>query len=327
MSRKNKASVRSGSSSKRSKLNKRPTLHFVMMELSDPRDCDSRRRVWRSKRHYGYLDVTPVFGERKRVPSLFKKKSAKLMNDAIQCRSKMADTVADWYMLSGHHGRLYGADYDATLSATNWANSLEYAGFFNDDYHHGRWNGASRADPNWVPSAIYTGKTKRSMMKHQKWEIYLSTTKEPDPMVAPFTLDNPLLAKASRGKRQARAKGFILSACNTLTFSHTREAWDAYYPDAVFIGTFRTIAAGTQVTNAIKKTRLCNRAFWEDPSSVLSGPGKAADFAKQLASKFSRSRRGYGLGIMYKKKVYVPTTDSRGRVTIKEFGISDNVYA
>jgi hypothetical protein len=110
---------------------------------------------------------------------------------------------------------------------------------------------------------------------------------------------------AMKARRSAKCLGLITSACNTLAFTSVRKYWVANYPDAIIFGTFRTIGHGWQVTNAIAGAKMTTGAFWRDPASVLKTDADCEELALQIALKFPRSRRDFGIGFIYKGKVYM----------------------
>src|SRR5271167_2139353 len=108
-----------------------------MVELADSADCNMRKRTWLS---YGFKDVTPIFGSKSSVPSI----NGAVVPQGCEMLKKLAKTAADWYMLSGHHGALYGRDYGlfttdgqppnrdmSNVDPNRVANEEQYCGFFN----------------------------------------------------------------------------------------------------------------------------------------------------------------------------------------------------
>jgi hypothetical protein len=306
---------------------------FAMIELADPRDCNNRKRLWKK---YGFKDVSPLWANRRKVPSLNGKMVEK---DGVQFLSEMEAINADWYVLSGHHGRLYTVDLFTYIgNLRDYFNKLEYAGFFNNNYHHSRWFGrwggwnkdSATGKPTKLPAADYydyVSDPKKSirclidggLLKPWKAKVtelntslYLRTTdpaakKKLAPFDHPWGQENPLCFKRMENSRKRKCKGIILSACNTLVFKQARIFWNSYYPDAIIFGTFTTINSGIQVIKAIKRSRLTNKKFWVNPRAVLGNDRrKARELALDVAKKFPKSRRHYGLGFMYNGEIYVP---------------------
>lgn len=326
----------------RTTFDKPKTLTFAMIELSDPTDVNDRRRTWLG-RAYRYRDVTPVFNSWSKIPSL----NGKIAVSAQTLKSldEMRKIDADWYMLSGHHGRLYADDMflPCFSDSKDHINRQDHTGFFNNEYHHGRWEQAYRKRPSsgekdlanwneasdWDPHSDatyrrvnkrlkkwddvpYTRKMRRKMIDHLEREHYLSCTGEPSALLAPFSTENPVLEPSVQAKRATRCKGVILAACNTLNYAATRKTWHAYFPNAVVIGTGGRIAAGYQLTNAIYKSRMCNRSFWENPGSVLTDESKLEELAKSLAAGFPRGKM---VAVMFNKKLALALREKSGSIT------------
>lgn len=296
---------------------------FAMIELSDPTDCNDRKRLWR---RMGFKDITPGLAKKTKVPSLNGEKAVSIGKDLIK---DMKSVNAHWYLLSGHHGRLYAKDIEGFANNHNYYNNTDYAGFFNNDYHHGRWSfawrDAARLDEieRKLVDPVERHKHKK-LVAHFDNELYLNTTSKAPKPIARFKQDNPLLDDAIKAKRSNKCLGIIISACNTLAFKEVRKFWQGYYPNSVFFGTFRTIGYGYQVTNAIARSSMTNTKFWRDPSSVLASQADCVRLAKQISMKFPRSRRDLGIGMMFKGKVYLPHYE-RGKVTIEVLHADDDL--
>jgi len=267
----------------------KPPITFAMIELADSADCNARKSQWLG---YGFKDVTPKFASRSTVPSL----NGSMVPQGRDMLHDMVMTDADWYMVSGHQGALYSSDYaiyttDGVLDVPRLYNDEEYCGFFNEAYHEGRWDHASRADPNSHANAN---------------EIYLRATVDEAPApIANHKQDNPLFDLTAWAPEP---KGIILSACNTLAYTKTRIAWSGYFPNAVIFGTMARIVSGTWVTNAIASASMTNEQFWRDPKSVLDKPGACEELEKQLTAGFPKSSK---IGFIYKKTIYLPEGPDR----------------
>ena len=294
----------------------KPKITFAMIELADPKDCNDRKRLWKRLK---FQDITPEVAARAKVPSLNGRKTETIGLNLIQ---GMKSVNAHWYLLSGHHGRLYSDDMNRFKNSYDYFSQQDYAGFFNNEYHHGRWIKLWRdparikqaadalANPDWRDA-------NKKMAKHFDYELYLTTTAEaPDSITGgQFDQVNPLLVSRMQPRRSSKCLGIILSACNTLSFSAVRKYWQSNYPNSVIFGTFRTIGHGYQVTNAIARAKLTNAKFWRQPSDVLVDEGVREDLVMQIARKFPRSRREFGIGIIYDGKVYVSRLiDGKNRV-------------
>ncbi|MGC2888761.1 MAG: hypothetical protein WB627_06820 [Candidatus Acidiferrum sp.] len=266
-------------------------ITFAMIELAEPEDCNARKSQWL---RYGFKDVTPIFSGQSTVPSL----NDSMVDPGRKMLKQMVDVAADWFMVSGHHGAIYQADYythvlpNGDLDNLAIVNGEEYCGFFNEAYHQGRWDTATRADPDSTlhpPAKIATFHAN---------EIYLRTTDTAPDSIAKHIQDNPLFDSTSWAPEP---KGIIISACNTLIYKSARKTWSAYFPKAVIIGTISRIVSGTWVTNAIASAKMTNESFWRDPQSILDQPGMCAQLEKQLTAGFPKSS---DIGFIYKGTLY-----------------------
>jgi hypothetical protein len=277
---------------------------FTMFELSDSADCVKLKSYLVRK---GFKDITPVQPGKTSTTS-FKGSNAKGGKDII---SKLQATPADWLILSGHHGILYASDYelfgDINVSANleNCLNNNKYAGFFNDDYHHGRWENATQLDPA-------LNSTSQGLSQYYSREIFCSTTDPASPSIAPFDQQNPYLPGTALN---TKCKGIILSACNTFSYRSVRKKWGDSFPDAVIFGTFARIPEGLRVANALASAPSTTKSFWIDPQAYLnSAPDKPEKFALEI-SKYG-ARQGVSLGMIYQKKAYFPSSSS-GNISIQ----------
>lgn len=268
-------------------------MTFAMIELAESADCNARKSQWLS---YGFKDVTPVFSGQSSVPSL----NGSVVAQGHQMLKQMVDVAADWYMVSGHHGALYESDYYRFLTPDGQRDDLaivndeEYCGFFNEAYHQGRWETATRSDPD------STAHPPARISDFHANEIYLRTTDSAPAAIAKHTQDNPIFDSTSWAPEP---KGIIISACNTLIYRSARKTWSEYFPNAVIIGTISRIVTGTWVTNAIASAKMTTEAFWRDPKSILDQPGMCAQLEQQLTDGFPRSST---IGFIYKGTLYMP---------------------
>jgi hypothetical protein len=271
-------------------------ITFAMIELAESPDCNSRKSTWVG---YGFKDVTPEFGTQSTVPSL----NGSQVTQGRTMLQEMASIDADWFMLSGHHGALYKSDYarisgGSTMDLEAIVNGEEFCGFFNESYHEGRWEHATRDDPDSTtnpPANLDMGKLHAN-------EIYLRTTDAAPSSIATHTQDNPLVDRAT-GASAPTPKGIILSACNTLIYKSARTFWNANFPNAVIFGPVSRIVSGTWVTNAIASAQMTNESFWRDPQSVLDQAGMCEKLEKQLTAGFPSSSK---IGFLYKGTLFMP---------------------
>lgn len=263
---------------------------FSMLELSNINDCNKLRAYFMKK---GFVDLSPKVNGQATVSfngSIAKSSGATFI-------SQLQKLPADWLMLSGHHGILYGSDYDNYLDATGdidtekCYNNNDLAGFFNNDYHHSRWEHSSRTDPN---------------AKTNVNEIYCRTTKPASSTVAPFPQNNPYLPDnaADLAALKKKCKGIILSACNTLSYKSVRKYWVTNYPDAVIFGTLGKIPMGLYVVNSLASAPSTTREFWENPATFLAS---ASDMPQTIIAEINKRARTYGIAILmiYKKRAYL----------------------
>lgn len=277
----------------------KPEITFAMIELADSADCNARRRIWKG---YSFKDVTPMFSGRGQVPSL----NDGMVADGRQMIQQMQSINADWFMLSGHHGCLYESDYDSfktngQIDTLSCANGMDFCGFFNEAYHAGRWEYATRADPDALLNDPDDGP---KMAKNHANEIYLRTTPAAPSTVAKHTQTNPLLdgTPDQATSRSGQCKGIIISACNTLIYRAARDTWATAFPNAVIIGSVSRIVSGTWITNAIASAKMTNENFWRDPQSILDQPGMCEQLRGQLQAGFPSSAT---IGLIYKKTLFV----------------------
>ncbi len=184
-------------------------LTFGIIEMLDSRDSNFMKKVWLS---YGFKDVSPIWGERTSVPTFKSRKS--IIDQWPVFQGEFSDLKADWYYLSGHHGRQFALD-DKGMDFLAHAGIQKEVGFFNHWYHEGTWEHASQAEPT---------KGQRPL------EVYMTTT-----AAAPgFPLgpqDHPLYTRV-----RDECRGVICISCNNLAYNACRKALVRFFPRAVIIG-------------------------------------------------------------------------------------------
>jgi len=268
-------------------------ITFAMIETADSADCNARKSQWLA---YGFKDITPTFGGQSSVPSL----NDSMVTQGRQMLQAMKSVNADWYMISGHHGIIYTADYTNYLAAngdldfTAAANGAPNAGFFNEGYHQGRWKWASRTDPD----AQNYQTPPAGLAQNEANEIYIRTTDAASDSEAKMDQDNPVFDSASG---TPAPKGIIISACRTLFYLSARKTWSSYFPNAVIIGTNDRIVSGTWVSNAIAAAAMTNESFWRDPQSILDQAGMCEQLEQQLSANFPSSSE---IAVVYKGTLY-----------------------
>lgn len=269
-------------------------ITFAMIEFAEPQDCTSRKSTWLN---YGFKDVTPKFAAQSAVPTL----DGSQATAGRQMIDSLKTVDADWYMLSGHQGAIYGRDYELfttdgqplrgdgsnSIDSIRVVNEEQNCGFFNESYHKAYWESVQRSSP--TPNAT-------KFPTQIANAIYVRTSPAAPAAVASFSQMNPLLDASHSG-----VKGIILSACNTLIYKSVRVAWNAAYPNAVIFGTVGRIATGTWVTNAIASCALTDESFWRNPQAVLDQSGNCEKLATQLMQGFPSSSQ---IGLQYKGTLY-----------------------
>jgi hypothetical protein len=274
-------------------------ITFAMIELAETPDCNARKSQWL---RYGFKDVTPMFAGQSTVPSL----DDSMTSQGRTMLTQMVDVMADWFMVSGHHGAIYSSDYnlyttdgqpvaddDSNLDWDNVYNSEQYCGFFNESYHISYWDYGSRDHHDPKPT---TGGTVANAIANA---IYLRTTDAAPASICSISQDNPLFDATSWAPEP---KGIILSACNCLAYKSARKTWGGYFPNAVIIGPTSRIVSGTWVTNAIAAAQMTDQNFWRNPQAILDQPGKCSELEKQLTANFPSDSQ---IGFIYKGKLFV----------------------
>jgi hypothetical protein len=273
---------------------------FTMLELSDIADCNALRAYLIKK---GLKDLSPK--TKNSVTVSFN--GAIALSNGADFISRLQNIPADWLVLSGHHGILYGSDYNLFGDPTNNRNDLincynnnKYAGFFNNEYHSGRWDNASRKSPDTAKKPA---------------ELYCSTTDYAPASIAPFPQTNPYIPGNTL---KTRCKGIILSACNSLSYKSVRSKWVQSFPNAVIFGTFARIPMGLYVIKALMTAPSTTKDFWLNPQSVLNA---SSDMPKKIAGEVFAigSNWGISVGMIYNNKAYFGPGTAGDSVQIQPF--------
>src|SRR5215510_12685443 len=103
------------------------TLSIAFMEFLSEGDSNMMKQLWLS---YGWEDISPIWGNQRNVPTF--KDSPAVVEEWPEFQRDMMQCEADWYYLSGHHGRQFAADADRFDSGLDLENFLSRAGFFNE---------------------------------------------------------------------------------------------------------------------------------------------------------------------------------------------------
>src|SRR6185503_10786767 len=118
-------------------------LTFAMMEFLSESDSNTMKSHWRK---LGFTDITPKWGTRDSVPTF--KQDAAIINQWSDFQAQMEGVEADWYYLSGHHGRRFKSDLKDYPDMMDHINRHEQVGIFNEVYHHGQWDHDSQSSPD-----------------------------------------------------------------------------------------------------------------------------------------------------------------------------------
>ncbi len=252
---------------------------FAIVELGDPPDARAFRQSWRG---WGFKDVTPLWGKQG-------VKSFALVRSNIarwpEFKEALRSVEADWYFLSGHHGRQFASDWQNPVHESEeqqdlvkyrLANRQREAGFFNKAYNDGQFLHASRNAPD-------EGKRPNS--------VYMTTTSEAGTIAKEY--ENPLFDRV-----HPQCKGVLLSGCNTLFMRQVRIAFRRHFPNAVILGTWdKTKERGLAFSNPILK--VCGNGFFTNPPSTEE---KIVEFVQKI-NRFHFAKQ-WGIGIQYRDSVW-----------------------
>lgn len=206
------------------------TLSFAFMEFLSDRDSNSMKSLWLK---HGFSDVSPMWGNQSNVPTFATNPG--IISQWPQFQQEMQFTEADWYYLSGHHGRMYASDFDGSQSEIEHVNTQEFIGFFNHVYHDGPWEQAS------VTNAA-KGVSDR--------DVYMTTSRDNEFYDDLTSIDNPLYSNVHNA-----CKGLMLVGCNTLIYKHDRIMLNTYFPNALIIGLLST------ENNSIRKILRVSQSY------------------------------------------------------------------
>lgn len=233
------------------------TLSIAFMEFLSEGDSNLMKQLWRS---YGWDDISPIWGHKATVPTF--KQTPSIIAQWPDFQQQMTDCEADWYYLSGHHGRQFAADDDRFENGLDLANYLSRAGFFNEPYHMGRWHSATLEQPD---------------KGQRKDEIYM-TMSEDDWLYELGPSDNPLY-----NAPHENCLGVMLVGCNSLAFRSVRAKLNQYFPNAVIIGVIsKEVAAINKILKVIKPL---GREFFIDPKWTIDPEELAARLTPVTANQ------------------------------------------
>jgi hypothetical protein len=280
----------------------RPT--FCIVEFLDNSDSKMVKRRWES---FGFRDVTPRLGNPRSEVITFKEDKYARQWDTFQ--AQLGKVQADWYYLSGHHASQFWNSINLDNQGkpfhdfSDFYQNQEEIGFFNEHYHHGRWQWHSTQPDrpiNTNPLEIYMSSTDR----HSKGLIQPQWGGEPAFQKSP---GNPLLGDII----DPYCLGLLLIGCNTLSYRETRRSLSRRFPEAVIIGLVgsKNSADSTPLIQRIFKT--CNRNWFSRPQTDPAHPDQPLDpleLARRLnhpVGKFLYALQDI-LGVVYKGKYYFP---------------------
>jgi hypothetical protein len=234
------------------------------MEFLLNADSNSMKRIWLQ---HGFKDESPIWGSQSIVPTFKNQRS--VIEQWPDFQWQMQEVDADWYYLSGHHGRRRSADREGVDAPTH-ANTQQDVGFFNAHYHHGTWEGHAA----------------------KELEVYMSTSTGPWDVYEHGPRDNPL-----HGQPHTKCKGLMLVGCNTLLYLSVRRMLLKYFPNAVIMGLMST--ENSAITKILRTVRKHGRGFFVNPKSI-----EAVDLCQQLNPTVGRVDR---MGVISDGVLFFPT--------------------
>jgi hypothetical protein len=194
------------------------------------------KQLWLS---HGWTDVSAIWGSKKVVPTF--KSDRKVIEQWPDFQVAMGEVDADWYYLSGHHGREFSADLSAEDEMVPHFNTHENCGFFNHVYHDGQWEHGDADNPydhiQDLDVFMRTG--------NENWGGYGSQT-------------NPLYSRC-----QDNCRGIFLVGCRALAYKAARKMYTQFFPNAVVIG---PVSRESMAINRLMKVcKGYGRDFFVDP--------------------------------------------------------------
>lgn len=216
------------------------TLSIAFLEFLEDGDSNDLKSLWLS---YGFRDISPLWGHQSRVPSF--KDNPALIRRWPEFQREMMSCEADWYYISGHHGREFKVQGKQD-SALYHYNSQKSTGFFNEPYHHGPWTYGSDDNPTAHASAN---------------DVYMSMTTDGPGCEGPDPQDNPLYTSPHND-----CMGVFLIGCNSMVYHYVRLKLVKYFPNALIIGLMGKEGAAMKKTQRV--IQEYGREFFTDPDSI-----------------------------------------------------------
>lgn len=215
------------------------TLSIAFMEFLANSDSNALKAMFCS---HGFKDVSPLWGNQLLVPSF--KSRPDIIARWPEFQQAMTEVEADWYYLSGHHGRRFRSD-GANQDSRTHLNGQEHVGFFNEHYHHGPWDHGAPDNPDAHASPR---------------DVYMSTSTA-DWVYELGPTDNPLYSAP-----HTQCRGVMLVGCNTLIYKKVRQQLVHYFPNAVVIGLMSRETSS--ITAILRVAHQHGRQFFTDPKSI-----------------------------------------------------------
>lgn len=260
------------------------SLSIAFMEFLSDGDSNALKQLWLS---YGWEDVSALWGSKRMVPT-FKQDKA-VIEKWPDFQVGMGDVEADWYYLSGHHGRQFAADLGPDDDMLDHFNTHENCGFFNEVYHSGRWEEADAQNP----------------YEHiRDLDVFMRTGNENYNGMASET--NPLY-----GTCHDNCRGIILVGCRGLAYKSARRMYNEYFPNAVVIGPVSK--ESTAIVKLLKVFKGYGRDFFVDPTQY--------DF-EEVVKKLNPFLAMYDrMALQYGGEMWMPIKGGK----VKCIGIEDDI--
>lgn len=252
------------------------TLSIAFMEFLSTADSNAIKSQWLS---YGFKDVSPLWGDEAAVKT-FKDDKATIARWS-EFQQAMAGVEADWYYISGHHGRQFKSDGEGVAAYEHYRDQ-EHTGFFNEPYHMGVWHHDNPDNP----------------AEHASTDDVYMTMTEDDGGCDMGPTCNPLFQKV-----HSDCKGVLLIGCNSLIYSAPRKMLAKYFPNALMIGLMGR--EGNAMGRLLPVIQGYGREFFTNPDSID---------AEELAWKLNPGRfapdkmgvvKGGMLNFIVREKIYM----------------------
>ena len=250
------------------------TLTVAFMEFLSNSDSNSMKSLWLK---HGFRDISPIWGNQANVPTFAT--SPSMIAQWPQFQEEMTGVEADWYYLSGHHGREFASDFSGGgVTLLEHVNSQFYVGFFNEPYHMGPWRRASVNDPKAGESSL---------------DVYMTTSGD-DWVYDLGPQDNPLY-----NAPHTNCKGVLLVGCNTLVYKQDRIMLNKYFPNALIMGLMS--GENNSIRKIVKTSHGYGRKLFTNPESI-----DPVELVNKLNPQLAIIDR---MGVMKNGMLYYPRVD------------------